>query len=254
MSRPSPLSSHRIGSLAAPLRVARGTIADQLAGITDGSPNATMTAQDNARTTSRTISAVIASVIPVLALLYFLGLFWTYRYAKRNPRPFNKSSGIRVHTYAPVVYVFMVVLSLAEIGLAIWLLLQYRFNDNAPNATMIKGTAFVLFSSCWTTLTGTTFSILFIHPRWSKHPISSIGVQAIWIFFTWLFWVIGTGIVNQALPWLLSSGSCLKLPYCGQMQAFFALSVIGVTTLTGSMIAMTYLAWRSSREVLRSST
>lgn len=81
--------------------------------------------------TSGTISAVIATVVPLLAFIYFAALFGLYRYARRHPRPVNKTSGVRLQRYGPgarhanllfpsthafpAVYVFMVCSSLAEV-------------------------------------------------------------------------------------------------------------------------------------------
>ncbi|KAF5363187.1 hypothetical protein D9758_008330 [Tetrapyrgos nigripes] len=54
--------------------------------------------------------------------------------------------------------------------------------------------------TCWTVLTAGAYSFLFVHPIWSKHPIASLGAQIIWIFITWLFWVIAASIINHSLP------------------------------------------------------
>ena len=68
-----------------------------------------------------------------------------------------------------------------------------------------------IFASCWTSLTAGAYSVVFLHSAWSKHPIASIGAQAIWIFLTWLFWIVGAGIVNTAASsFLLQRG---KVPH-----------------------------------------
>jgi len=79
------------------------------------------------------------------------------------------------------------------------------------------------FSACWTVLTAGTYTLLFLHPTWSKHPASSIGAQAIWIFLSWLFWIVGSGILNSAVPSLLVKGSCSGVVYCGQIRALFGM-------------------------------
>jgi hypothetical protein len=70
-------------------------------------------------------------------------------------------------------------------------------------------------------LTGTTCTLLFLHPTYATHPIVSIGAQALWILLSWIFWVVGATVVNAALPILLTGGSCFGLVYCGQLQALF---------------------------------
>jgi hypothetical protein len=83
---------------------------------------------------SNTISSLIGCIIPIIAFIYLSALSLAYRYAQRNPRPLNKSSGVRVQRYAPsrfrcifyactprvliickVVYVFVVCSSLVEV-------------------------------------------------------------------------------------------------------------------------------------------
>jgi len=200
---------------------------------------------------SSSLTSVIACLTPMLALMYCCALFWTYRYAQRYPRPLNKTSGLRLQRYAPWVYVFLVFTSLAEISLGSWLLIQYRFYRNYPNVEAYTGIKLLLFSACWTTLTAGAYTLLFLHPTWSKQPISSVGAQAIWVFLTWVLWVAGAGIVNTALPSLLVKGSCDGLVYCGQIQTVVALSVLEILTLTGGMATMMWLAWQSTRNILR---
>jgi hypothetical protein len=77
------------------------------------------------------------------------------------------------------------------------------------------------FSASWTALTATACTLIFLHPSYSTHPIVSIGAQASWIHLTWIFWVVGSAVVNAALPVLLTGGSCFGLVYCGHMQALF---------------------------------
>lgn len=80
---------------------------------------------------------------------------------------------------------------------------------------------FSRFSASWTTLTAGAYSILFIHPTWSKHPLSSVGTQAIWVFVTLVLWIIGTGLLNGAVPSLLVRGQCYGIVYCGHIQSLF---------------------------------
>lgn len=63
--------------------------------------------------------------------------------------------------------------------------------------------------------------MLFLHPIWSKHPVSSVGAQTLWVFVTWLIQVVGTALLNSAVPSLLLNGRCSSLVYCGQIQALF---------------------------------
>ena len=70
-------------------------------------------------------------------------------------------------------------------------------------------------------MTAGIFSFLFVHPVWSKYPISSVGSQALWVFATWILWIVGTGLVDAALPSLLVKGSCRDIVYCGQIRTLF---------------------------------
>ena len=50
---------------------------------------------------SKTASAVIGFIVPLVALVYFFGLFLLYKYARKHPRPVNKESGVRLQKYGP---------------------------------------------------------------------------------------------------------------------------------------------------------
>ncbi|PPQ63936.1 hypothetical protein CVT24_009111 [Panaeolus cyanescens] len=199
-----------------------------------------------------TTSSLIACVTPMIALMYLVVLSWTYRYSHNNPRPLNKSSSLKIQRYAPAAYVFLVMCSLAEVAIASWLILQYRFNHNYPNIETRTSARLLLFTSSWTVLTGGAYTLLFLHPVWSKRPISSIGAQTIWIFITWLFWVVGAGLVNRALPSLMDQVTCGQIVYCGQIRALFGVAVLESLILTAGMAAMLWLAWQSARYNLHS--
>ncbi|KAG6335671.1 hypothetical protein ID866_3405 [Astraeus odoratus] len=175
---------------------------------------------------SSAISSIIAAVTPMLALIYFCPLYLLYRHSKRNPRPLNKMSGMRMQQYGPFVYVFLLFSSLAGVADATWLLLQYKFNDNAPNPTLRSGVKFLLFAGCWTTITS----------------VASIGTQAVWVLVTWVFWVAGAGLLNSSSR-LFTTFSCEGVVYCGQLKALFALSVIEIATLTFGMIVIGCTGW-----------
>jgi hypothetical protein len=48
-----------------------------------------------------------------------------------------------------------------------------------------------------------------------------VGTQAIWIFVTWLFWVIGAGIVNKTVLALVDDKVCASVAYCTQIRGLF---------------------------------
>ena len=129
-------------------------------------------------------------------------------------------------------------------AIASWLILQYRFNHNYPNVEVRTGTRLLLqvillsvpslpsstltsknrFASCWTSLTAGAYSVMFLHSAWSKHPMASIGAQVIWIFVTWLFWIVGAGIINDAASSFLVHGTPCGpdgVVYCSQIRALF---------------------------------
>ncbi|KAF9479971.1 hypothetical protein BDN70DRAFT_654353 [Pholiota conissans] len=196
---------------------------------------------------SSTTTFLIACTVPMIGLMYLLLLSWTYQYSRRNPRPLNKASGLRLQKYAPAVYVFVVLTSLSEVAMASWLVLQYRFNHNYPNVLFRTGTRLLLFASSWTSATGGAYTLLFIHPSWSKHPMASIGAQAIWVFVTWLFWVVGAGIVSSSTPSLINREVCRSIVYCSQIRGLLGLAIIEILTLTAGMSFMLWLAWQSAR-------
>jgi len=200
---------------------------------------------------SSTITSLVACITPMIALMYLVVLSWVYRYSQRNPKPLNKASGVWLQRYAPWVYIFIVFSSLAEVSVASWLALQYRFHHNYPNLQTRNGTRFLLFSSCWTTATAAVYTLLFLHPVWSKHPVASIGAQAIWIIVTWIFWIVGAALINTGVPSLLVKGRCVGMVYCAQLSSLFGLAVVESLTLTAGMATMIWLAWQSTRSIVR---
>ncbi|OAX41484.1 hypothetical protein K503DRAFT_685322 [Rhizopogon vinicolor AM-OR11-026] len=200
---------------------------------------------------SSAISSVIAAVTPMLALIYFCPLYLLYRHSKRHPRSINKLSGARVQQYGPLVYVFLLAVGLAEVADATWLLLQYRFNNNAPDTITYSGVRFLLYVSCWTTVTSGTYTLFFLDPLWSRHPIASIGTQAIWVLVTWVLWVAGAGLFNKSLPRLFMRGSCDGLLRCACIQVVCVslLIILNSLTLTFGMLVITWLVWQSARSI-----
>jgi len=176
-----------------------------------------------------------------------------YRNAQRHPRDFKTKSGQRLQYYCPVFYASLVFSSLAEISLASWLLLEYRYNSNSPNSTTESGIQVILFSACWTAVTAGLYTCLFLHPNWYRHPVASIGAQAIWLLGTWTPWVSGTSVLNTAIPSLFVGGTCVTVIYCRQLQTLFAFSVLEILALTIGMLTMILLAWQSTRDILRPS-
>ncbi|PPQ92587.1 hypothetical protein CVT25_007279 [Psilocybe cyanescens] len=204
---------------------------------------------------SSTTTSIIACLVPTLGLMYLALFSWTYQHAQMNPRPMNKTSGVRLQRYAPGAYVFLVLSGLMEVAFASWLILQYCFHANYPNTRARDGVR-LLFRSCrfassWTSLTAGAYSLLFLHPAWSRHPVSSVGAQAIWIFVTWLFWVIGAGVVNTSIPTLLDKGTCGGVVYCAQIRGLFGIAVFESLTLSAGMLVMLWLAWQSTRYALK---
>ncbi|KAF9463917.1 hypothetical protein BDZ94DRAFT_1257757 [Collybia nuda] len=222
---------------------------------------------------SNTTSSLIGCMIPILALLYLSIVSWIHRYSQRHLRPLNKVSSVRLQRYAPLLYIYIVLSSLVELALTSWLLLQYRFHHNFPNTRTRTSVRLLLFAACWTTLTAGVYSVLFLHPIWSKHPVSSVGAQTLWVSVTWLIWIVGTALLNSSVPSLLLHVRCSDVVYCGQIQALFgdmhgpfqlriftdacvsvAVSVLETLTLTGGMITLIWLAWQSTRGIMHEGT
>lgn len=223
--------------------LATGSFALQSSAAVSSAPDA-----NKSRMYSSAISSVIAAVTPMLALIYFCPLYLLYRHSKRNPRPLNKMSGTRMQQYGPLVYVFLLFNSLAAIADATWLLLQYKYNNNAPDPMLRSGVRFLLFAGCWTTVTAGTYTLFFLDPIWSRRPIASIGTQAVWVLVTWVFWVSGTGLLDKSSP-LFTSFSCEGVVYCGQLKALFALAIVEILTLTFGMLVIGWLVWQSARSI-----
>ncbi|KAJ6512676.1 hypothetical protein C8R45DRAFT_961060 [Mycena sanguinolenta] len=204
---------------------------------------------DEASNLTSGLTSVLACMIPVLALAYIGGVFWTLDYANRRRNPLNKTSSLGWHGYAPVAYALIVISSLVVVAIPSWIILQYSLYRNYPNAEARIGMRLVLFSACWTSVTAATFTILFVHPKWTKHPLSSVGTQSIWALLTWTFWLASALVLNHAIPQLFDKDTCQRLVYCGHIRAIFAFSVLEIAIFTGEMAIMMWLAWRCAREV-----
>ncbi|KIL58506.1 hypothetical protein M378DRAFT_15490 [Amanita muscaria Koide BX008] len=200
---------------------------------------------------STTFTMIIACLIPLVALMYIAVFSWVYHRAKQNPKALNKATGRVIDRYAPLVYLYLLCLSVIEVGFSSWILLQYRVNQNYPSVEAQTGTTTLLFSACWTTITAGIYAILFIHPTWSSYLISSVGAQAIWVFVTWLLWIISSGMINAAVPSALVKGTCDGVVYCRQIQWMFALSVVQTLSLTAALGVLAWMAWQSTRGVIQ---
>lgn len=196
---------------------------------------------------SRTLGAIVGLACALLFVTYMCGMLLTYRYAKNHPRGVNKKSGVTMQKAAPAFYSYIVLSSLIELSLASWLLIQYRYFGNSPNHKTTIAIRFNLFCCIWTFLTSGLYSILFLHPRWSELPFASLGSQMVWVSSTWLFWIVGAGLLEGALPTLMIRGKCGKVVFCGHIQGFFGLAVLTIIALTTGIIVLFYLAWLSMR-------
>jgi hypothetical protein len=113
---------------------------------------------------------------------------------------------------------------------------QYSYNLNYPSEAAKTGIEFILFvqisqftsppltpsrfSGCWTMLVVGSYLLLFLHPRLSKSPVASVGVQGLWICLTWILWIVAAAYLNAVLPFVTVYSEC-TLVYCGQLKALF---------------------------------
>ncbi|KAJ7081839.1 hypothetical protein B0H15DRAFT_853755 [Mycena belliarum] len=204
---------------------------------------------DQASNLTSGLTSILSCLIPVLAFLYIGGVFWTLDYAQRTRGPLEKMVAPLKHRYAPIAYAVVVLTGLVVIAIPSWILLQYSLQQNYPNIEARTAMRLVLFTACWTTVTAATFTILFVHPTWSKHPISSVGTQSIWMLFTWTFWVASAAVLSHAVPELFKKDACQNLVYCNHIRAVFAFSLLEIVVFTAGMVTMMWLAWRCAREV-----
>lgn len=115
--------------------------------------------------------------------------------------------------------------------------MQYSYNNNYPSKGVRMGIQFILFvvlisritmflltpfrfSGCWTTFIMGGYLVLFLHPRLSRTPVASVGVQGVWICLTWILWIVATVYLNAVLPFVTVYSQC-TLVYCGQLKALF---------------------------------
>ncbi|KAJ7168653.1 hypothetical protein C8R46DRAFT_897887 [Mycena filopes] len=216
---------------------------------------------DQASNLTSGLTSILACIIPLLALIYVGSVLWTLDYANRRRNPLNKTISLAAHHYAPIAYAFIVMTSLVVIAIPSWILLQYSLHQNYPNTKTRIGMRLVLFTACWTSVTAATFTILFVHPTWSRHPITSVGTQSIWMLLTWTFWLASVLVINHAVPRLFSKETCQHLVYCGHIRAIFGESTCtsvwfldaliirfsGVFTI--GMAVMMWFAWRCARDI-----
>ncbi|KAF8176125.1 hypothetical protein K438DRAFT_1607645 [Mycena galopus ATCC 62051] len=227
---------------------------------------------DEASNLTSGLTSILACMIPVLALAYIGAVLWTLDYGNRRRNPLNKAPSLSWHRYAPIAYAFIVMTSLVAVAIPSWILLQYSLQQNYPNAEARIGMRLALFTACWTSVTAAVFTILFVHPKWTKHPICSVGTQSIWVLLTWTFWLASAIVLNHAMPQLFNKDTCLRLVYCGHIRAIFGTSsflelAVGndnsrtafstilsnafyfSAVFTAGMATMMWLAWRCARDV-----
>ncbi|KAF7289602.1 hypothetical protein HMN09_01322300 [Mycena chlorophos] len=204
---------------------------------------------DEASNLSSGLISVLACLIPLLAFLYVGAIFWTLDHAKRRRTPLSKTTTAPGSRYAPVGYAFLVLTGLVMIALPTWVLSQYGLHDNYPNNHILVALRLLLFSACWTCVTAAALTIITIHPTYSRHPISSIGTQLIWLVLSWAFWVSGAAVLSNSVPQLFVGSVCDALVYCRHLQAIQIFSLIEISVLTIGFVVFLWLAWRCAREV-----
>ncbi|KAJ7757698.1 hypothetical protein DFH07DRAFT_884850 [Mycena maculata] len=204
---------------------------------------------DQASNITSGLTSILSCLIPVLALLYIGGVLWTLDYAYRRRNSGQKMLPPTAHRYAPIAYAFAVTCSLVLIAIPSWILLQYSMHANFPNVRAQTAMRLVLFTACWTTVTATAFTIVFLHPTWSKHPIASIGTQSIWMLLTWAFWIASAAVLDGAIPQLFGESTCHKLVYCGHIRALYAFLIMELVAFTGGIVIMMWLTWRCARDI-----
>jgi len=193
-------------------------------------------------------SAVTAVITILISLAYIVGLYFLYRYAKKHPKALNRASSVYLQRYAPAVYVFLIFSSIVEIAVAAWLLVVFRNSAGYPNAGTRNGICLCLFTGCWTLICSSVYLLLFVHKTLSKHPIISIGAQGIWALVTWSLWVACAATLDGSLP-VATSGICVGVVFCGQLQTLFGFAIIEMMTFTFSMLVLGWLIWGRAREV-----
>ncbi|KAJ7471411.1 hypothetical protein B0H11DRAFT_2283120 [Mycena galericulata] len=194
------------------------------------------------------LTSVLSCLIPVLALSYIGGVLWTLDYAYRTRNSGQKMLPPKAHRYAPGAYAFIVICSLVVVAIPSWILLQYGLQQNYPNIEARNAMRLILFSACWTSVTAAIFTILFVHPTWSRHPAASVGTQSIWFLLTWAFWIASAAVLSGAIPRLFSKDTCQDLIYCHHIRALFAFLLIEIVAFTGGMVILIWLAWRCARD------
>ncbi|KAJ3793633.1 hypothetical protein GGU11DRAFT_383597 [Lentinula aff. detonsa] len=172
---------------------------------------------------SSNLTSIISFLATIFGVLYFSTLLWVINLSRVQPRAFKRESSRHLQRYAPFVYVFIVINSLAEAACAFWLLVHYIHQQSFPSSSSRTALQLIIFCSCWTMSTAGVFTILFIHPTWSTHPLASVGTQVIWVILTLCVWVAGTTVLVCKLPTQFLDQNCISLAYCGQMRALFGL-------------------------------
>ncbi|KAJ7249184.1 hypothetical protein B0H12DRAFT_1019774 [Mycena haematopus] len=189
---------------------------------------------DEASNLTSGLTSILVCTIPVLAFAYIGGVLWTLNYRDRRRNPLNKTPSLGSYRYAPVAYGFIVISSLVVVAISSWILLQYGLHQNYPDAEAQIGMRLCCsFSACWTSVTGAAFTILFVHPKWMRHPISSVGTQSIWVLLTWTFWLASAVVLNHAIPQLFDKDTCQRLVYCGHIRAIFGPSLLSFRQFYG---------------------
>jgi len=206
------------------------------------STNSNLTLDNISRPTSKTITAVLTVVLFFTAIAYGVGIFVLCRSAKRSIS-LNSALAIRRQLYTTAVFVLLIFFSLLESATAVWLIAQYIHTRVFPNVGARDGVRISLFAASWTLITSTILLLLFLHPKYTNHPLSSVRTHAAWIILTWSFWVACVATLSRALPVAHCAGSA----YCMQFRSAFALGMIETIIFTLSMLAILLLVYIDAR-------
>ncbi|GJE89632.1 MARVEL domain-containing protein [Phanerochaete sordida] len=136
----------------------------------------------------------------------------------------------------PIMMVLIIIFGIIELSISAWLTSRYNAHHNYLNTSERDRTRFLLFTSIWTIVFSTLYSLLFFQSPDGSF-LTSVGSHAIFMFLTWVFWLSGAAAITASLGGGLNCGRD-HVTYCGQLNALEAFAWVEFVLTTFALVVI----------------
>ncbi|KIP03209.1 hypothetical protein PHLGIDRAFT_77973 [Phlebiopsis gigantea 11061_1 CR5-6] len=136
----------------------------------------------------------------------------------------------------PITLGLIIFFAIIELAISAWLTSRYNAHHNYLSVTERDRTRFLLFTSIWTIVLSSLYSVLFFHSATGSF-LTSVGSHGIYMFLTWVFWLAGAAAITDTLGGGLNCGRD-SITYCGQLNSLEAFAWVEFVLTTFALVVI----------------